>query len=329
MTSKLYSPSELAPMLTGDTWHILAGDERALKDLPRGRWIAGTIPYFMGEGGGAFSQTMVQATALPNDIADVRVQRYDASSIEQVYHDAPNNGLSFILLPGGSATHMAFALRAPHFPQFATRPLIGWIAGVFLDELGKVTPKVIDGRTGERFDDGALVLHVGLAKGRVAELGIVNIFEQGDGPTLTFDTTGFEAKRAIVDGVAVNFVDYVKTHQLDTRLPLVASYGGAMVNTSFQTVDDAAGVVRFYAPVFEGVAYRHARPVGDYVAAFREKVPARQGGLAFSCNCILNYLYSGLEGRRTGEFVGPITFGEVAYQLLNQTLAFVRIVEAF
>jgi hypothetical protein len=34
---------------------LLAGDEQVLRQLPAGRWIAGTIPYFMAEQGGEFS----------------------------------------------------------------------------------------------------------------------------------------------------------------------------------------------------------------------------------------------------------------------------------
>jgi len=41
---------------------------------------------------------------------------------------------------------------------------------------------------------------------------------------------------------------------------------------------------------------------------------------AFACNCILNYLYGKLEGKKTGDITGPITFGEIAHQLLNQTM---------
>lgn len=33
-----------------------------------------------------------------------------------------------------------------------------------------------------------------------------------------------------------------------------------------------------------------------------------------------NFLYAELEGRQAGGFVGPVTFGEIAYVLLNQTL---------
>ena len=78
--------------------------------------------------------------------------------------------------------------------------------------------------------------------------------------------------------------------------------------------------------MFAGVSYRHARPVSDYVSEFTSHLPSGlDGRVVFSCNCILNYLFSGLEGRRTGGMVGPITFGEIAYQLLNQTFVALRI----
>ena len=44
------------------------------------------------------------------------------------------------------------------------------------------------------------------------------------------------------------------------------------------------------------------------------------GEPVFACNCILNYLYGKLEGKKTGHLTGPFTFGEIAHQLLNQTL---------
>ena len=109
-------------------------------------------------------------------------------------------------------------------------------------------------------------------------------------------------------------------------LPLVADYCGAMVNTSFQNVDPVKKKVDFYAPVFKGIQYKLAAPVTDYVTSFVKQMPTTaEDKILFSCNCILNYLYSGLEGKRTGSVTGPITFGEIAYQLLNQTMAYVVI----
>lgn len=47
----------------------------------------------------------------------------------------------------------------------------------------------------------------------------------------------------------------------------------------------------------------------------------------FSCNCILNNLYGKLEGNVTPPFAGLVTFGEVAYHLLNQTLVYAEIID--
>jgi hypothetical protein len=108
----------------------------------------------------------------------------------------------------------------------------------------------------------------------------------------------------------------------------VADYWGANVNVSFQGVDAGRGELRFYAPA------RGRRPPPrpadpDYVNAFVSALP---GGLeermALACNCVLNYVYCSLEGRHLGGTVGPITFGEIAYQLLNQTMVYLTISDA-
>jgi hypothetical protein len=131
----------------------------------------------------------------------------------------------------------------------------------------------------------------------------------------------------MVNGVKENFADYITRNNLDTKLPLVADYYGALINISFQSVEPGSEV-KFYAPVFTGIRYKHAKAVSDYAKSFDEQL--RKSGVegqnvAFSCNCILNYLYSGLEGNKTDPFVGPATFGEIAYQLLNQTLVYLQI----
>jgi PAS domain S-box-containing protein len=93
-------------------------------------------------------------------------------------------------------------------------------------------------------------------------------------------------------------------------------------------LDPQNGRVEFYAPVVSGVDYKLAAPIKDYVSEFEASLKALSpDNVLFSCNCILNYLYSSLEGRRTGAFVGPATFGEIGFQLLNQTLVYLEIVK--
>ena len=167
-------------------------------------------------------------------------------------------------------------------------------------------------------------MHVTLPPHKYADIGIVNIFSQGEGDVITFPEDGFSVTDAFINGEKRNFVEYVKEKKLDIRFPLVANYYGAMINISFQNIDEEQKKVNFYAPVFKGVEYKQAAPVGDYVTRFTAEMPQVGDQIAFSCNCILNYLYSELEGKQTGVY-GPMTFGEIAYQLLNQTMAYVTI----
>ena len=114
--------------------------------------------------------------------------------------------------------------------------------------------------------------------------------------------------------------------QADGRLPLVGDFAGAHGNVSFQNIDVATGEVTFYAPVFTDVVYWIAKPVADYAGTLRQGLSAIEDhSIAFSCNCILNYAYGSLEGQKLGSLHGPITFGEIGHQLLNQTVVALRI----
>ena len=327
MSQRLCNVSEVEAMIRGGKGLLLAGDENALRRLPRGKWVAGTIPYFMTDAGGLVDRQRVFANELPPGLECIGTRRYGEGEISRIYSDLPANGFGFMIAPASTRVHLDFALNAPTYPQFASHPLIGWIAGVHLSELGKATPKVFDGSTGEALDQQAVVMHISLPRNKAVDLAILNIFSQGNGPTIVFPASGFTATTVDIDGRPQNLAEYIHEARLDTRLPLVADYCGAFVNVSFQTVDKAKGEVRFYAPVFASVPYRLAQPITDYVDAFISALPrGLENRVAFSCNCILNYLHSGLEGKKTAAVAaGPITFGEIAYQLLNQTMAYVTV----
>jgi hypothetical protein len=275
--------------------------------------------------GGVFSQDRIFATLLPEDSDEFYISVYDDEELQNVYTDAPENGFSVIILPSSSDSHSSFSLNSPRYPEFAMSPLIGWISGSKLED-GSL-PKVYDGRTRQAYDDAAVVMHVSLPENRIADIDIVNIFEPGDGDILHFPVDGFFAKDVIVNGKRVNFAEYLRENQSDIKLPLVADIYGSRINTSFRKIE--GDLVYFYAPVYSDTGYKLAKPLHNYVQEFNHKIPA---GLAdktyFSCNCILNYQYAELEGKRTVGFTGPVTFGEVAYQLMNQTMAYITIEEA-
>jgi hypothetical protein len=323
----MFSLEEVKEQIVQGRKLLLAGDESLLLQLPPGDWIGGTIPYFMTEQGGICSRDKIHVTELPPYVLDVAIRVYDEDSISRLYTDTPEKGFSVIIIPAQSQTHLSFALNAPNYQGFAINPLIGWISGVLLEDLGRKTAKVFCGPGAEALEEGAVVMHVSLPRNKVADVGILNIFEQGEGDHITFRTDGFGAREAYINGQKKNLGEYLYENQWDKRLPLVADYCGAMINTSFQEGDEKKPEVKFYAPVFSGLRYRHAKAIEDPLGRFSALMPAESGErILFSCNCILNYLYCELEGKRT-EMTGPATFGEIAYQLLNQTMVYLRIID--
>ncbi|WP_085314809.1 DUF6976 family protein [Derxia lacustris] len=321
----LVSVAEAAERLRSGRFHSVAADEAALRQLPAGNWIGGSIPYFMGPAGGEVSRDKVFLTEVRGYRGAPEIRRYDLRSIARVCTDAPEHGWSLIILPAFTALHSAFAHDAPEYADMYVKPLAGWVAGVHLDDIGQRAPVVVDGRTLAFDTESAMVMHIGLPPDRYARVDTLNVFQPGAGESIRFPQSGFLVSGCEVDGLPVNFAGWLGRHRIDVRLPLVADYCGARINVSIKRIDAARGTVELYAPVFEGVDYRIAAPVADYMSAFRSALPRDTDPPAFSCNCILNYLYSGLEGQRTEPMTGPITFGEIAYQLVNQTLVHVSI----
>jgi len=319
------SIDKVKALVAGKSPVILAGDESLLRSLPKGNWIGGTIPYFMTPEGGQLSRTHVFVTEVPELARKVRVDVYDEQTISRIGLDSPENGYTIVILPAFSAVHRLFAMEAPSFENLFLKVVAGWIAGTHLDDVGKLAPKVFAGPAGEVLDTKGVAMHVELPHEYQAKIGIVNIFEQGDGLDIQFPTTGFEASTCIVDGKTTSIGDTMARTPLDIRLPLVANYNGTKCNVSIRSIDIPSNKLSFFAPVFEGVTYRQAKLVGDYAQRFTTAIPRDLGQTVFCCNCVYNYLYGELEGRRTGSLQGPMTFGEIAYQLLNQTFVHVTL----
>lgn len=322
---QLLSAGQVAELIGAGKPLQLAGDEALLQTLPKGQWLGGSIPYFMGEAGGLISREQIFVHRLPEFVTEVTIKHYDLESLPNVMEEAPENGFSIIILPGGTEIHAAFARNAPNYSGMFLKPLVGWISGVHLTELDQKNPKVFNGQQGLVSDQHAVVLHAQLPDHLSASIHIINLFEQGQGDIFVFPKTDFHAQTCLVNGQEANFADYLLSRKIDTRLPLVANYCGAMINVSFQGINEAERQVNFFAPVFEGIEYKLAEPVHDYVASLQSALPKNPENISFSCNCILNFLYGELEGKRTGTLLGPMTFGEVGYQLLNQTLVYLTI----
>ena len=305
----------------GKLLHI-AGTEDLLKKLPKGKWAGGSTEYFMAKTGGIVSGELLFVTEFPYE--RFAVESYTVSDIEKVAADAFDNGFSIVIVPFDSAAHKEYAQRAAGFEGMFIKNIVGWVAGMNLRGPGQ-TPVTVNGLTGEAYTDRAVALHLETPSGKTAGIHIVNIFTPDEtSPVIEFSEDGFSVSHCLVDGKETDFAAYIAQNGLDTKLPLVGDYSGNGVNTSFKSVEN--GAVNFYAPVFNGVKYRMAKGVGDYAEAFQKQLAGIcDANAVFSCNCILNFLYGELEGKSIGAFAGPITFGEIAYQLVNQTLVYVTV----
>lgn len=323
--SKLISVSD-ANALIKDGKHLhIAGDEKALRGLLPGNWIGGSIPYFLTPSGGVVDREQVMVTELPDSVSETRIDFVDVWRLAELTDHAYANGFSIIIIPGMSQAHSIFATAVHDLAGLYNSPLVGWIAGVHLDELGKTQPLVFNGKTGETSAEKIVVLHAALPDDKSAQVGIINLFHQGAGDRIIFKETSFTADACLINGEPASFYDYVTKNKIDLRMPLVADLSGEMINVSFQSVDDAHNIVRFYAPVLKDVEYRQAAALGDYRAALIDYLAKYPVKPAFSCNCILNFLYGGLESSQFIPMPGPVTFGEIAYVLLNQTLVYLDV----
>lgn len=307
----------------GKLLHI-AADESLLEQLPAGKWIAGTTPYFITDKGGITCKDRLFVDEITGTV-DFKTVIYDDKNILDITRDAFPNGLSFLIMPFASEVAVFYAKEAPNSENLFMSPIVGWISG--FDLSANSSAKVYDGVKGKAYSDKAVALHVSLPDDSIASLGIVNIFDVNEkDPAIEFTEDTLSIGKCLVNGKEVVFADYIAKNGIDTRLPLVADYNGVLVNASIKAILDSDKKVEMYAPVFTGKQYRFASKVDDYAASFIEHLKdLKNVKPVFSCNCILNYLYGELDGKATLPFAGPVTFGEVAYQLLNQTLVYAEI----
>jgi hypothetical protein len=327
-THALMTVEEAAAAIGSGRALLLAGHESLLSRLPPGDWIGGTTTYFMAPRGGVHTREQLFVTEVPRFAERVVIQTYGGATLARVYADIPCSGYGVMIVPLFSQIQLDFALGAPASPGFASRPLVGWVSGADEADAGKVSPKVFDGRSGRALENEAVVMHVSLPSSKAVEVGTVNIFAQGGGDALVFPESGWAPREVIVNGTRRGFASYLEGSGLDLRRPLVGSYGGAKLNVGIRALDRARGAVSLWAPVFSGITYRHAASVDD-IAGRLSRAPSGladgRSALAFSCNCYSNYVHGLLEGKHTGPFVGPIGFGEIAYQVCNETLVFLTV----
>ena len=322
---KLQSVNEVSQLIKQGFVLSLAGDERVIRQLPKGQWIAGTTPYFMTEEQGLFSQDMVYVDVVSNAVIGHKIMDYSCETINKITADRFDNGYTILVIPAFSQLHSDYALKASEIPGIYDTPMLGWVSGIDLDSTDQ--PKIFNGETGQWSSEKSVALHIQLPAHKMAQLEILNVHHQDPAsPLLEFPDDSFQVKDFKVDGQTTNFARYLKENKINIQAPLTSNYSGAMINVCIKSINEEASTVDLYAPVFKDRQYKFGITLDDYAREFAGHLPATNHIAEFSCNCILNYLYGELEGKQAG-FPGPITFGEIGYQLLNQTMTYLNIVD--
>lgn len=312
---------------------LLAGAEADLASLPAGCWIGGTTGYFVTPRGSMPAEGQVFYTDFTAIASGASWRGFGAADIHQLAEHYPANGFAILILPGFSKLLGEVAGHIMEFDGLYNLPLMGWVSSVRLDGpqniLPPVRPKTFAG--GPRAEEErAAVLYVSLPPQYFAQLHIANLFSPGEGPDIRFLQPG-----QIIDGDCLiggergNLARYIEEKDIDRRLPLVADHEGALLNVAILQAEAADGRMTFLAPVSPALTYRFAEEVLDYEAEFTraaEDIALDQA--AHACICVLHYHHTGLaqpfqaadEPRRGPDITGPVTFGQIAYTVLNQTL---------
>ncbi|AFM03584.1 hypothetical protein Fleli_1146 [Bernardetia litoralis DSM 6794] len=331
-THELLDINTVSQLIKDEKVLVLSGDEKVLAQLPKGNWVGATTPYFyLEEQNGRMDKEHVFVSDFTDIITDFKISNYDEPALKNVCINGYENGFNFLVLPALCPIHLSFSLHVSTYENLYTNPLIGIIAGAELSEFVKNhESKVFNGQTGEVFTHEAVVLHAQLSQNKVARLEIVNVFEADSTMSIEVEQDGFIFEEALVNGENVNLYEYIKENNIDISYPLVTEYEGAILNVSFQRLDDEKKQVVFYAPLFKDRKYSTTKSFDNYAKEFelkaRESVKKEQN-IIYNCNCILNYVYGKLDQRSIG-FSGATTFGEIAYYLTNQTFTYLAIDES-
>lgn len=325
LQSALLEKDQVIELIRRDRILILAGSLDLFKKFPKGNWIAGTTPYFMTSEGGMKNLEKIFTVDVTDIVKECVVKNYNIGNVEDIPKDYSDNGFSFLIMPAFSLIHKHYAENCYGINGIFNAPLIGWVSGFDLDTKQDTKGTVINGQSLICGSDEIVVMHMSLKDEFVVDAGMINLFQPGNGDIITFPEKGFKIKNCLINNELKSMAKYIHENVFDISLPLVTHFKHKKINVSIKEVNLIEDYVEFYAPVFLGKEYQFASPVGFYDLEFEDEANKLQINNSISCNCVLNYLYANLEGKKTAEFCGPVTFGEIFNVLLNQTLVYVDI----
>jgi hypothetical protein len=326
MQKKLYTIAEVSEQILHGAKLVLSADESVLDQLPAGNWIGGTIPYFMTDEGGTFSKDKIFVDDMSSYGLDFTLKTYSQNDIHTITENSYENGFTILILPSGSGIHESFSINSMTYKDIFFKPITGYVSGFDLNLLGEATAKTYYGPDQARYEDRGVAMHVKIPEEKFAKIEIFNLMEIDDNSDIiTFPKTAFLQTDCMINGKPANLAEYLTERNYAPGLPLIANYNGALINRSIEKVDAENKSVLFYAPVFSDEVYRLAKPIDNYYEEFQKRIefyPDEE--VIYSMLCVVYYVVGELENKKL-PVSGSFTFGEVGYQLLNQTLVYLTL----
>ncbi len=319
MIQGLHTSDEVSTMIQNGKRLLLAGDSDQLSRLPQGNWIGGTTPYFiLHPEHRVTSYDKMFVCQLPDYVIQTTIQEYDETNIKNIFNDAPQNGFTVLIIPFGSPVATEYALNSDSYENFAAHPVCGWISGRPLETIMTEKSHVASGVHPNLYFDRAVAMHIELPEDKYAEIHIFNPYKQGNGDSIKFECSSQFPGEALINGVKRNFADYLREIHFDMSLPLVANYSGAMINVVCCGIGETE--TQMSAPVFKFIEYR----IAEIDQSITE--PAlNDNQIIFSITCIGNFIQPDICTQYLKKMNGPVVYGEIAYQLVNQTTVYVTV----
>lgn len=307
-------------MIVEGTPLVIAGSDEMLARLPRGNWIGGTTSHIMTEDGGVETRDRIQVSAMPKEARLLSIQRYGVGGMHYLPRDAPNDGFTIVIIPFSSFVHQAFVKALPSFKKQTEKMIAGWVSGASRATFG-ARPKIFFGPICHVIEDEMVAMHMTLPDSMRALINVVSLNKPKKGDAITFLNEGFTVTHAMVNGVRVCFAEYLRSNWHDNSIPIVCDYFGTHLTVDIKNYDLLSGHVEFYAPVFTKVTYHFASPIDNYQEKMRDALKMScRGRTIFECICVKNFEKLSMGRDTLGAFEGPVSNGEIAHFLTNQSI---------
>ncbi|GHV10801.1 hypothetical protein AGMMS49938_00420 [Fibrobacterales bacterium] len=333
---KLIDTSEATELIRSGGSFSFIGDERALAKLPKGNWVGGTTCYFTIDGKSVEERDKVFVIDYPAVAKLEKISLYKGETVSNVTNDAPENGFTILFMPAGSGASLHYSQFAPTYPGLFLKPIAGWITGMYLPDWNPASthkdklPKTFNGLTGESDTDSAIAMHFSLPQGKFAIVKTINPFvARKDSPVIRFEgNNSLIVRDAFVDGKKVNLPKYILENKVDFRFPIQANYSGTLINVSLPPEIQGEEMLLHQA-VFSDMDYRFTEVAPEFKDSQKSCANNVIDPKKFiaGCSCILNHLSFNTNGGALCGIDGPLTFGEICYQIVGNTSVYLEMEE--